>query len=209
MKGDLVSSIDWQKGQGMVPVIVQDAHRLTVLMLGMMTPEALLHTERTGLVTFYSRSKQRLWTKGESSGSYLKVVSMHVDCDRDALLVKADPQGPTCHRQTTSCFDDEAKALDEGLGFLLELEGIIAARLKQPTPQSYTARLMAEGMTRLAQKVGEEGLEVALAAATGERQQLLEESADLMFHWLLLLNAQGASLFDVIRVLKRRHQQAR
>ena len=228
MSGHLAGLVNWQKTEGLVPAIIQDAQSLKVLMLGMMNHDALAQTEQSGLVTFYSRTRQKLWVKGESSGHYLKLISIELDCDQDALLIKAEPMWPTCHRQTVSCFDqmdnetvirsvDELvdKSVDESfkgdghdLVFLTELETIIASRLKNPTPQSYTARLIASGTTRMAQKVGEEGLEVALAAATGERQQLLEESADLVFHWLLLLKAQGANLSDVIQVLKLRHHHA-
>jgi len=198
--------VDWS--QGLVPVIIQDAHTLTVLMLGYMNQEAFAHTQREGLVTFYSRSKQRLWTKGESSGHHLKVVSMHVDCDRDALLIRVHPQGPTCHTGTESCFDAHARVPREGLGFIPELDRIIAQRLRTPQASSYTARLAAEGMARMAQKVGEEGLEIALAAVSGSKSQVVEESADLIFHWLLLLQAQRATVYEVLDVLNSRQTKA-
>ncbi|WP_232238279.1 bifunctional phosphoribosyl-AMP cyclohydrolase/phosphoribosyl-ATP diphosphatase HisIE [Edwardsiella hoshinae] len=185
----------------MMPAIVQHAASGQVLMLGYMTPEALEQTERSGKVTFYSRSKQRLWTKGETSGHTLNVVSITPDCDRDTLLVLAEPQGPTCHLGTESCF---APARPQWV-FLYQLEQLLAAR-KQADPQSsYTARLYASGTKRIAQKVGEEGVETALAATVQDRDELVNESADLLYHLLVLLQDQRLSLGDVIDCLHQRH----
>ncbi|AOV96498.1 bifunctional phosphoribosyl-AMP cyclohydrolase/phosphoribosyl-ATP diphosphatase [Edwardsiella hoshinae] len=193
--------LDWNKVDGMMPAIVQHAASGQVLMLGYMTPEALEQTERSGKVTFYSRSKQRLWTKGETSGHTLNVVSITPDCDRDTLLVLAEPQGPTCHLGTESCF---APARPQWV-FLYQLEQLLAAR-KQADPQSsYTARLYASGTKRIAQKVGEEGVETALAATVQDRDELVNESADLLYHLLVLLQDQRLSLGDVIDCLHQRH----
>ncbi|QPR27611.1 bifunctional phosphoribosyl-AMP cyclohydrolase/phosphoribosyl-ATP diphosphatase HisIE [Edwardsiella hoshinae] len=193
--------LDWNKVEGMMPAIVQHAASGQVLMLGYMTPEALEQTERSGKVTFYSRSKQRLWTKGETSGHTLNVVSITPDCDRDTLLVLAEPQGPTCHLGTESCF---APARPQWV-FLYQLEQLLAAR-KQADPQSsYTARLYASGTKRIAQKVGEEGVETALAATVQDRDELVNESADLLYHLLVLLQDQRLSLGDVIDCLHQRH----
>ena len=153
--------IDWKKTDGLVPAIVQDAATLQVLMLGYMNAAALKKTLSSKKVTFFSRTKQRLWVKGESSGNFLKVVSLEVDCDNDTLLIKANPIGPTCHRGTTSCFGDEGAT---GVGFLAHLDQVIASRIKSGDKSSYTVRLAQEGVNRCAQKVGEEGVETALAA---------------------------------------------
>lgn len=193
--------LDWNKVKGMMPAIVQHAASGQVLMLGYMTPEALEQTERSGKVTFYSRSKQRQWTKGETSGHVLNVVSITPDCDRDTLLVLAEPQGPTCHLGTDSCFDP---ATPQWL-FLYQLEQLLAARKHADPQSSYTARLYASGTKRIAQKVGEEGVETALAATVQDRDELVNEASDLVYHLLVLLQDQRLSLGDVIDCLSQRH----
>ncbi len=195
-------AIDWNKGGGLLPVVVQHAVTLQVLMQAYMNPEALAQTEKTGSVTFYSRTKKRLWQKGETSGHTLSVESMHLDCDADALLIRARPAGPTCHRGTSSCFVHETAP---GVGWLAHLESIIASRKGADPASSYTAHLFSEGVERMAKKVGEEGVEVAISAATGDGR-LSEEAADLLYHLLVLLHASGAGLSDAIHVLRRRHR---
>ncbi|MBI2380867.1 MAG: bifunctional phosphoribosyl-AMP cyclohydrolase/phosphoribosyl-ATP diphosphatase HisIE [Gammaproteobacteria bacterium] len=195
--------MDWAKGGGLLPAVVQDAGSGKVLMLGYMDEEALARSLETGRVTFFSRSKNRLWTKGEASGNYLALESVHADCDADTLLVLARPAGPTCHRGTETCFAPEAAP---GLSFLAELEALIAERLADPPPGSYTASLAQAGIKRVAQKVGEEGLECALAAATGDAQELSNEAADLVYHLLVLLRLKGLDLAAVLGVLAERHR---
>ncbi len=195
--------INFDKGQGLVPAIVQDSQTHQVLMLGYMNEEAHKETVRTQKVTFFSRSKQRLWTKGERSGNYLELVSMTIDCDGDTLLVKANPLGPTCHLGTVSCFaDDKASSL----GFLGKLQAIIKARKEHPIPGSYTASLFADGINKIAQKVGEEGVEVVIEAITQNNNRLKEESADLLFHLMVLLESREVPLEEVVSVLQDRHQ---
>ena len=191
--------LDWAKGDGLLPAIVQDAATLRVLMLGYMSREALEATLASRKVTFFSRSKQRLWTKGESSGHVLELVSVDVDCDDDSLLVLAHPRGPTCHLQRASCFPDAPGA------FLAELDALIARRERERPADSYTTRLFDAGVRRIAQKVGEEGVETALAAVVQDEPALLGESADLLYHLVVLLRARGLSLDDAITVLARRH----
>lgn len=195
--------IDWKKTNGLVPAIVQDAATLQVLMLGYMDLAALKQTLRTKKVTFFSRTKNRLWTKGESSGHFLRVVKVEVDCDQDTLLVKANPEGPTCHRGTVSCFGDGAQA--GGVAFLAHLEQFLAARIKSGDKSSYTVRLAQEGVGRVAQKVGEEGLETALAAVAGKDKDFAGEAADLLYHLIVLLRVKKLSLADAIAVLEKRH----
>ncbi|MEX0915599.1 MAG: bifunctional phosphoribosyl-AMP cyclohydrolase/phosphoribosyl-ATP diphosphatase HisIE, partial [Wenzhouxiangellaceae bacterium] len=177
---------DWQKADGLLPAVVQDTGTGRVLMLGYMNREALEKTQATGHVTFFSRSKQRLWTKGETSGNTLELVGMQLDCDRDTLLVQAIPHGPTCHLGTETCWGD---AVNPSVGFLAELERIIESRKGADPDSSYTARLLEAGIKRCAQKVGEEGVEVALAASAGDREELVSESADLLYHLLVVLAA--------------------
>ena len=191
--------LDWDKSNGLLPVVVQDAGNLRVLMLGYMNAEALAATRASGLVTFYSRSKQRLWKKGESSGHVLEVVSIQADCDNDTLLVLARPHGPTCHLQRASCFP-EAPA-----NFLADLDAVVAQRERELPPGSYTTKLFEGGIRRIAQKVGEEGVETALAGVVQDDAALLGESADLFFHHLVLLRARGLSLDEVTEVLQQRH----
>ena len=196
------SSLDWNKGEGLLPAIVQHAQTGEVLMLGYMNAEALDATQRTGHVTFFSRSKQRLWTKGESSGHVLALQSIRVDCDADTLLVQALPHGPTCHTGTSSCFGD---AVRPPLGFLAELDALVAQRHTERPENSYTTRLFEGGIRRIAQKVGEEGVETALAGVAQGDEELLGEAADLLFHLSVLLRARGLSLTDVAALLAQRH----
>ena len=199
------TELDFTKGDGLIPVIVQDNASLRVLMLGYMNAEALAATRASGLVTFYSRSKQRLWQKGESSGHVLRVQSIKTDCDKDALLILATPQGPTCHTGSVSCFGDE-EIVD--LSVLAALEKTISERQQAGvSDKSYTASLFAAGLPRMAQKVGEEGVEVALAATTAQ-DKLPEESADLLYHLLVLLRACGFGLKDVLNVLAVRTKKS-
>jgi len=191
--------LDWDKGDGLLPVVVQDAGNLRVLMLGYMNAEALAATRSSGFVTFYSRSKQRLWKKGESSGHVLEVVSIQADCDNDTLLVLARPHGPTCHLQRASCFPDAPA------NFLADLDALVAQRQRERPPGSYTTTLFEDGVRRIAQKVGEEGVETALAGVVQDDAALLGESADLVFHLLVLLRARGLSLGGVTEVLQQRH----
>lgn len=196
---DEFENLDWGKGDGLLPAIVQDAGTLRVLMLGYMDAEALAATRASGHVTFYSRSKQRLWTKGESSGHFLDLVDVRVDCDNDTLLVLARPHGPTCHLGRTSCFPEAPG------GFLAELDALVATRERERPADSYTTKLFEAGVRRIAQKVGEEGVETALAAVAQEDAALLGESADLLYHLIVLLRSRGLSLDDAVDVLRQRH----
>jgi phosphoribosyl-AMP cyclohydrolase / phosphoribosyl-ATP pyrophosphohydrolase len=196
--------LDWAKGEGLLPAIVQDADDGRVLMLGYMNAEALGETRSSGRVTFYSRSKKRLWTKGETSGNHLALVDVIADCDRDTLLVLARPHGPTCHTGTDTCFGDIRRPQ---VGFLASLEQTILSRADSDPEQSYTAQLLSEGTKRCAQKVGEEGVEVALAAVAGEREELESEAADLLYHLLVCLHSAGSDLDSVVEVLLRRHRR--
>jgi phosphoribosyl-ATP pyrophosphohydrolase/phosphoribosyl-AMP cyclohydrolase len=207
-----VERIDWNKGDGLVPAIVQHASSGSVLMLGYMDRAALSATLARGRVVFFSRSRQRLWEKGETSGNVLQLVDVRADCDIDTLLVSALPAGPVCHTGSASCFGDEPPiaaatvATPAPLGFLLQLEQLIAQRIADAPEGSYTARLYADGVRRVAQKVGEEGLEVALAGAGEPDAALVAESADLLYHLLVLLRSRGLALANVIDELQRRHE---
>lgn len=203
MTADSIDRLDWAKGDGLLPAIVQHAADGRVLMLGYMNAAALDKTRDSGRVTFFSRSKQRLWTKGETSGNVLKLVDLLADCDADTILVKALPEGPTCHLGTSTCFGDIPAS---GAGFLSALEAVIRQRAEAGPAESYTARLLDSGVKRCAQKVGEEGVEVALAAMAGDREELAEEAADLLYHLLVCLKAGDVRLASVIDVLRRRHQ---
>jgi phosphoribosyl-ATP pyrophosphohydrolase/phosphoribosyl-AMP cyclohydrolase len=199
-------TLDWQKMNGLVPAIVQDAASGAVLMLGYMNQEALAATTSTGRVTFFSRSKGRLWTKGESSGHFLEVRSISADCDQDTLLILAQPSGPACHLGTTTCWGQDApRSLAQDLAFLGTLEQIVAQRIATRPQGSYTAKLMDAGLTRIAQKVGEEGLELALAAVAQSDGEVIGEAADLLFHTVLLLKVKGLSLAQVVAELESRH----
>ena len=201
-----IRTLDWKKGDGLLPAIVQDAATGQVLMLGFMNAEALQATIESGRVTFFSRTKNRLWTKGETSGHFLNVVAVAEDCDKDSLLITARPDGPTCHNGTVSCFGDDIRTEAADLSFLARLESVLAQRVADRPEGSYTARLWSEGITRIAQKVGEEGVEVALAAVTQVDERLVSESADLIFHLALLLKNRGLSLGTVVAELEQRHR---
>ncbi|NOX90448.1 MAG: bifunctional phosphoribosyl-AMP cyclohydrolase/phosphoribosyl-ATP diphosphatase HisIE [Calditrichaeota bacterium] len=194
--------LDFEKNNGLIPAIIQDAFTGRVLMLGFMNEEALQKTKKTGLVTFFSRSRQTLWTKGETSGNYLKVVDILVDCDQDTLLIKAHPQGPVCHTGKDTCFAEQNRG---SLQFLEYLEEIIEDRKKNPQSDSYTSKLFVKGINKIAQKVGEEATEVVIDAVDGNNERLLEESADLIYHLLVLLKARGFGLRDVVKILEERH----
>ncbi len=198
MNIESLSSLDWQKQDGLIPAIVQDADTLQILMLGYMSQEALAQTLQIGKVTFFSRSKNRLWTKGESSGHFLDVVSIEADCDNDSLLIQAKPNGPTCHLQRASCFEKAPKY------FLTELENRIAQRKHADPSSSYSKRLMDSGLAKVAQKVGEEAVETVIAALVENEQALLNESADLLYHLLVLLQTKDIALSRVLDVLKQR-----
>lgn len=200
-----IDALDFTKGNGLLPGVVQDASTGTVLMLGYLNRAALEETLQRGRVVFYSRSRDRLWEKGETSGNTLNLVSVVADCDNDALLLRVQPVGPTCHRNTVSCFGDGAPPDADGLAFLAKLQQVIEQRIAEAPEGSYTAKLYSQGIKRMAQKVGEEGVEVALAAQadTGE---LVGEAADLVFHLALLLRARDLSLDAVARELSARHR---
>ena len=200
-----IDEVDFAKGDGLVPAIVQDAGSGAVLMLGYMNREALEQTLARGRAVFYSRSKQRLWEKGETTGHSLDVVDVALDCDNDTLLVTARPRGPACHNGTLTCFGDEPRSGAARIAFLAKLEDVIAQRASEKPETSYTARLLEQGMTRVAQKVGEEGVELALAGAAQGDEKVVEETADLLFHVLVLLRARGVSLAQVVSQLESRH----
>ncbi len=202
--GDL-SRLDFKKGDGLLPAIIQDADTGAVLMLGYMNAAALEATQTRGRVVFFSRSRQTLWEKGETSGHSLLVEAIHVDCDADTLLITARPLGPTCHEGTVTCFGDAALTGATRLGFLPQLAGIIEQRSTESPDRSYTAKLLAGGPTRIAQKVGEEGVEVALAAVAETDDKLVSESADLLFHLMVLLRSRKLSLEEVVKELGTRH----
>lgn len=185
---------------GLLPVIIQDAVSMKVLMLGYMNREAFDKTVSTGKVTFFSRSRGKLWTKGETSGNFLNVVEMYVDCDGDTLLVKAHPAGPTCHRGTESCFDTPS---DEG--FIRKLSALIRRRHEEMPENSYTTRLFIKGVKKIAQKVGEEAVESAVEAVDGNRSRFIYEAADLMYHYLVLLEQMGCDITDTEKELRFRH----
>lgn len=193
--------IDFDKSGGLVPVIVQHAGTLQVLMLGYMNREAFEKTREEGKVTFFSRSKQRLWTKGESSGNYLTVDEILTDCDEDTLLIKAFPHGPTCHTGTTSCFREETAK-----GFLYNLEKVIEQRITENPEGSYTARLFSRGVNKVAQKVGEEAVELVIEAKDDNLDLFRNEAADLLYHYLILLKTKNLKLEDIEAVLKERHK---
>lgn len=198
-----LNQLDFTKQNGLLPAIVQHAHNGTVLMQGYMNPAALEQTLTSKLVVFYSRSKERLWCKGESSGNTLKLVSVHSDCDADSLLIRALPAGPTCHLGSESCFSSEQFSEQPTLAQLMR---VVQQRVANADSKSYTEQLLAAGTKRAAQKVGEEGVEVALAAATHDRDELLNESADLLYHLLVVLHSEGLDLNDVLEVLEKRRR---
>ena len=195
-----VDALDWNKQNGLLPAIIQDANSQQVLMLGYMNREALAATQKDGLVTFYSRSKQRLWKKGETSGHVLTVVSIEADCDNDTLLVQAIPAGPTCHLNRASCF---VEAPDNFVG---RLDALLEQRQQSMPEGSYTTKLFQSGVRRIAQKVGEEGVETALAAVAQDEKDLLNEASDLVYHLMVLLRSRGLDWNAVQQNLKLRHQ---
>ena len=199
MSPEQIDALDWSKQGGLLPAVVQDAANRRVLMLGYMNADALRQTLAQKRVTFFSRSKGRLWTKGESSGHWLDLVSVEVDCDADTLLIQATPQGPTCHLDRPSCFPSAPA------DFLVELDRLIASRESERPAGSYTTRLFESGTLKIAQKVGEEGVETALAGVAEDDDALIGESADLLFHLLVLLRSRGLALQDVVERLQRRH----
>lgn len=197
-------NIDFNKNNGLVPAIIQDNTTNKVLMLGYMNQEALEKTLKDGIVTFFSRSKKRLWVKGETSENYLKLVSIKIDCDKDTLLVKVNPTGTVCHTGTDTCWDEENKS-DQVL-FLKELEKVIQERKENPTEQSYTATLFEKGLKKISQKLGEEAVELIIEANDNKNDLFLEEAADLLYHYLVLLSAKDFSLNDVVEVLNNRRE---
>ncbi len=202
-----IQALDFDKGDGLLPAVVQNAATGAVLMLGYMNRDALRTTLERCRVVFFSRSKNRLWEKGETSGNYLDLVEVRTDCDRDTLLVTANPRGPVCHVGTATCFGDEKPTQPERLAFLGALQSVIERRIADRPEGSYTARLYAQGAKRIAQKVGEEGLEVALAAVAEPDEKVISESADLLFHLLVLLKSRGISLERVADELEARHTE--
>ena len=199
-----IDDLAWKKMNGLIPAIVQDAFDGRVLMQGYMNKDALTVTLESGQVTFWSRSRETLWTKGETSGHILDLVDIHPDCDADSLLIRARQEGPTCHLGLDTCFDIEAKVIPE-LAFLADLERVIAKRDEDRPAESYTTHLLESGVKRIAQKVGEEGVETALAAAAGGDEEVLNESADLVYHLLVLLRSRKLELGSLVEVLKIRH----
>lgn len=193
--------IDFNKGDGLVPVVIQDYQTLEVLMLGYMNAEAWEKTQAEQKVTFFSRSKNRLWTKGEESGNFLNVVDTAIDCDQDTILIKVDPVGPTCHTGSRSCFKTEFNQ-----NFLLQLERIVQHRIDFPSDESYVNRLRSRGINKIAQKVGEEAVETVIAALTETDQDFINESSDLLFHLIVLLKEKGMSLETIAKNLEGRHQ---
>jgi phosphoribosyl-ATP pyrophosphohydrolase/phosphoribosyl-AMP cyclohydrolase len=202
-----LNTLDWDKGCGLIPAVIQDAATGAVLMLGYMNRAALQATLESRRVTFWSRSKDRLWTKGETSGNFLEFVAIGADCDHDTLLILARPAGPACHTGTATCWGEDApRAMAQSVAFLATLESVIGERIRDRPAGSYTARLLAEGPRRVAQKVGEEGLELALASVTQSDEEVIAEAADLVYHMLLLLKVRNLSLTRVVAELAQRHQ---
>ncbi|MDC1408122.1 bifunctional phosphoribosyl-AMP cyclohydrolase/phosphoribosyl-ATP diphosphatase HisIE [Candidatus Puniceispirillum sp.] len=198
-----LDEIDWDKGEGLAPAVVQNSDNGQILMLAYMDRAALAQTISTKKVTFFSRSKNRLWTKGATSGNWLDYISGEMDCDADTLLIQARPQGPSCHTGSLTCFNDQTPS---NIGFLDQLGTLIAERHKTMPEGSYTTSLFAEGKARIAQKVGEEGVELALARMKDDSAEMVSEAADLLFHMMVLLEDAGLSLADAINVLQDRHK---
>jgi phosphoribosyl-ATP pyrophosphohydrolase/phosphoribosyl-AMP cyclohydrolase len=197
-----MEQIDFTKGNGLVPVVIQDNNTLRVLMVGYMNEEALKKTKSEKKVTFFSRSKKRLWTKGETSGNFLYVKEISADCDNDSILIKVNPAGPVCHTGSTSCFGDETAK-----GFIYDLEQIINQRISKDTQESYTNRLYKKGINKIAQKVGEEAVELVIEAKDDNIDLFKNEAADLLYHMLILLKAKGVNLESIEDVLKKRHMK--
>lgn len=195
---------DFEKSAGLIPAIVQDADTREILMLAYMNQDALEKTLADGIVTFFSRSKNRLWTKGETSGNFLQLIDWKMDCDQDTLLLRVRPKGPVCHTGSDTCFNESNTPKD----FLAQLEQIIRQRRDNPSEKSYTASLFQKGINKIAQKVGEEAVELVIEAKDNNQTLFLNEAADLMFHYLVLLNAKGHSLDEVIEILKYRHSSS-
>jgi len=196
--------LNFEKSSGLIPAIIQDTDTNKVLMLGYMNQEAFDKTQQEGKVTFYSRSRQTLWTKGETSGNFLLVRKILIDCDNDTILVKASPTGAVCHTGQDTCFNETNQP---NLSFLLELEQLIGERKKNPVEGSYTVKLFSEGIKKIAQKVGEEATEVVIDAVDGDNERLKEETADLVYHLIVLLTERGLSLGEVVKVLSERHKK--
>ncbi|MET0572479.1 MAG: bifunctional phosphoribosyl-AMP cyclohydrolase/phosphoribosyl-ATP diphosphatase HisIE [Pedobacter agri] len=194
-------NIDFNKSDGLVPVVIQDEQTLEVLMLGYMNAEAFDKTKAEGKVTFFSRSKNRLWTKGEESGNFLFVKSIHIDCDNDTILIKSNPVGPTCHTGSRSCFQTEYNQ-----NFIFELENIITDRYENPVEGSYINKMRAKGLNKIAQKVGEEGVETVIAALAETEEEFIGEASDLLFHLMFLLKEKGLSIQDIAKKLESRHK---
>lgn len=195
--------IDFEKCGGLVPAIIQDATTRKVLMLGYMNQESLKKTTDTGLVTFYSRSRQELWTKGETSGNYLKLVDIKVDCDNDTLLIQAKPEGPVCHTGSDTCWGDTNEA--SPLMFLTQLQDFIEKRHEEMPEGSYTTSLFRDGLNRMAQKVGEEALELVIEATNGTEERMIYEGADMLYHLIVLLTSKGLRIEDLAKELQVRH----
>ena len=193
---------DFEKGNGLVPVVIQDNTTMKVLMVGYMNKEALEKTEKEKKVTFFSRSKNRLWTKGETSGNFLFVKEIMTDCDNDTLLIMVDPAGPVCHKGTSSCFGESASSK----GFIYQLEQIVHQRIDDNTKDSYTNKLFLQGINKVAQKVGEEAVELVIEAKDNDDEAFRNEAADLLYHFLILLKAKGISLIEIEEVLSGRHK---
>jgi phosphoribosyl-AMP cyclohydrolase / phosphoribosyl-ATP pyrophosphohydrolase len=196
------TTIDFSKLNGLVPCVIQDAKTLRVIMLGFMNEEAYQKTLHEKRVTFFSRSKQRLWTKGETSGNFLELVDITIDCDQDTLLIKVNPKGPSCHTGADTCFNEKNERWD-----LHTLESIIQNRKLNPQPGSYTNKLLDSGINKVAQKVGEEAVELVIEAKDDNKELFLGEASDLLYHYLVLLTAKGYSLNDVLSILKKRHEK--
>ncbi|WP_461642417.1 bifunctional phosphoribosyl-AMP cyclohydrolase/phosphoribosyl-ATP diphosphatase HisIE [Labilibaculum euxinus] len=202
---DLTNQIDFEKGEGLVPAIIQDVKTQKVLMLGYMNKESYEKTIETGKVTFFSRSKQRLWTKGEESGNFLNLKDLSLDCDNDTLLIKVAPVGPVCHKGTDTCWAEENQA--SSIDFLLQLQQVITERKKNLSEKSYTASLFNKGINKIAQKVGEEAVELVIEAKDDNKDLFMGEAADLMFHYLVLLVAKDYKLEEVVSLLVERHSK--
>jgi phosphoribosyl-ATP pyrophosphohydrolase/phosphoribosyl-AMP cyclohydrolase len=199
-----VETLDWTKLGGLLPAVVQDARSGRILMLAFMNKEALGKTQETGLATFWSRSRQKLWCKGETSGAFLEVKSVHTDCDRDSVLLLVEPKGPACHTGTTSCFFEDGER--PGLEFLFYLSELIRRRHETPVENSYTSRLFSKGISKIAKKLGEEAVEVVVSAGQ-TKQRSIEETADLVYHLLVFLEERGIGLGEIVTELQRRHRE--
>jgi phosphoribosyl-ATP pyrophosphohydrolase/phosphoribosyl-AMP cyclohydrolase len=195
-----MNKLDFNKGNGLIPVVIQDETTLQVLMVGFMNEESLAKTEKEGKVTFFSRTKKRLWTKGETSGNYLTVKKITADCDNDSLLISVDPAGPVCHTGSVSCFSN-----DTSMGFIYKLEKIINQRIDENVPESYTNKIFHKGINKAAQKVGEEAVELIIEAKDNNADLFKSEAADLLYHLLILLKVKGTKLWDIEEVLRNRH----